>query len=421
MEQKNNETQVPGVYRSKNPDKLRNAKIELFNQSSDDKKDNDSDFSSYEEDDGEDFDDGVLHDEDDIFLKYDIDEYKGKEYNFYREEKNFSKDENGDYKKCEHCQFNSECKLIKIENGIEETPYYRIEEYKNCPFKKYNFQIHKCGDKRVADVIVEDDFKNWKSDIPVFISAQMGKGKNYFIENKLLRYVEELNIKNPKNKVLILSNRIALREQTKNRIDRKFPFVKVLSYQSLLEYIDSPFFTSSYSHIICDEAHFFTSDAMFNPTTNTILTKIVEKFEDSIRIYMTATPNEVLEFICEAENISTHKQIRQTVLDREKVVTEMKSSRGLVELNEQSDDYSDSQALDDKREDRSIGLEAEKFDRKFQEELNNYMVYYHFERDYSYLNIKYFSNYKELYHIIARSKEKWLIFIDNKKELDMIQ
>ena len=91
---------------------------------------------------------------------------------------------------------------------------------------------------------------------------------------------------------------------------------------------------SGYLFVICDEAHFFTSDAMFNPYTQEILSSIVVLFKKAIRIYMTATPYECLQYICEHEEYPP--------------------------------------------------------------------VFYHFQRDYSYMNVKDYSEIRELYDDIIK-------------------
>lgn len=59
---------------------------------------------------------------------------------------------------------------------------------------------------------------------------------------------------------------------------------------------------SKYIYVICDEAHFFTSDALFNPDTKNILSAIVQVFQDAVRVYMSATPYECLKYIINAED-----------------------------------------------------------------------------------------------------------------------
>lgn len=127
-----------------------------------------------------------------------------------------------------------------------------------CPMKKF-VQIE-CGRKRVAHGIgdhfkintrhnfeIETDTDKWEPNQPVFISAQTGQGKNYFVEKTLLPYVRDLNRKKRTDqKILIISNRIALRLQITNRIKNNGQdveedsiysygdFADVVSYQSIL-------------------------------------------------------------------------------------------------------------------------------------------------------------------------------------------
>ncbi|MDR1090303.1 MAG: DEAD/DEAH box helicase family protein [Prevotella sp.] len=239
----------------------------------------------------------------------------------------------------------------------------------------------KCGSQRVADGIgghfkIKSDGGTWGPKRSAFISAQTGQGKNHFIENTLLPYVRELNHRiKAKHKVLIISNRIALKWQIKNRIKgnddligeegkiyRYSEYADVMTYQGLLNNAGhlekmQKNEISSYLYVICDEAHFFTSDAMFNPDTAKILSAIVDIFKKAIRVYMTATPHECLEYVLGYE--------RKTV------------------------------------------------------------VLYEFERDYNYLSVMCYSEIDELFGRIVKSvndnKEKWLIFIDDKEKCKKVK
>ena len=253
----------------------------------------------------------------------------------------------------------------------------------------YDFEIN--IREYTLEIESESEYNEWKPERqgkwepkqPVYISAQTGQGKNTLVEKTLLPYVRELNYKNHTDqKVLIISNRIALRMQIENRLrqgiiiqdndqDEEF-FVNykgyhadVIMYQNLLNMAKSlekkqKTNSSRYIFVVCDEAHFFTSDAMFNPHTERILRTIVNTFKDAIRIYMTATPYECLPYI-------------------EKMEKQWKSN-----------------------DEREIS------------------VFYHYKREYRYLDIKYYTDFEELYDLIVKSvnkeKEKWLIFIDNKEK-----
>ena len=251
-----------------------------------------------------------------------------------------------------------ECGRKKVTEGIGD--HYKIE------IADYDYKIK----KGITD--------RWEPSQPVFISAQTGQGKNFFIENTLIPYVRKLNLEHQtKQKVLILSNRRALKAQIEDRLDGNEhsdkegkiyfcdEYADVMTYQSFLLCkkdlkVKQKYAKSRYIFVICDEAHFFTSDAMFNPHTQKILQAIVQVFKSAVRIYMSATPYECLEYI----------------------------------INNEKNYYPNNK--------------------------HNVMVLYHFKRDYSYLDVKTYSKIKELYEEIIESvnkrKEKWLIFIDDKKK-----
>ena len=290
---------------------------------------------------------------------------------------------------------------------------YDTHQYHRLGFKGNEYKVN-CGMKNVTDGIGEhfevstrynyelggyeieqETVDRWGSKQPVFISAQTGRGKNYFVENALLPYIRELNHdKNTRQKVLILSNRIALSLQMKDRLKQGLldqgeddgeelysysqhnknvlgaEYADVLSYQGFLNRLEElkkaqglrknkygetkQKEASKYLFVICDEAHFFTSDSMFNPYTDRILQGITKTFKNAIRVYMTATPDECTDHILRYEKESF------------------------------SPDYPEKRVL------------------------------YDFKRDYDYLDIIPYSKIEELYEAIeGNDRENWLIFIDD--------
>lgn len=285
---------------------------------------------------------------------------------------------------------------------------YNPNDIKDCLMSHRYVCPIECGRQRVTEG-VGDHFRvetnpngdikagikdRWEPIQPVFISAQTGQGKNYFIENTLIPYVRELNYNNTtRHKVLILSNRLALKQQISKRLkgdnytdDEENGIYSykdvadVMTYQSLLHQAHrlkkiQKDAHSRYIYVVCDEAHFFTSDAMFNPHTAKILSAIVALFQKSIRVYMSATPYECLEYIIKEE-----------------------------------DDYWKC---------RNTGKPQDKWTSAM-------MVFYHFKRDYGYLDIKTYSDVSELFGIIAKSVNKkdggrWLIFIDDKDKCETLK
>ena len=68
-------------------------------------------------------------------------------------------------------------------------PFY--SEY-SINFKYFPFDDEK---KYLTHFINDEEIANWTSETPVFISAQTGKGKNYFIHHSLIRKVHNDNKK----------------------------------------------------------------------------------------------------------------------------------------------------------------------------------------------------------------------------------
>lgn len=262
-----------------------------------------------------------------------------------------------------------------------EDIYYRC----NIDFKYYSREEV----RYVSDVIGKDDIVKWESDSPVFISAQTGSGKNFFIKEILIRLVNESNSNWQKNKILLISNRLALTRQSKldlakalveitgdnalyemleNYTDQgidKFcidlGIITVCSYQQLYVkrlketmYNDQ---TQQYKYIICDECHFFTGDALFNPCTDEILSAIVRNYQNAVRIYMSATLEDAF--------------------------------LPIIEKEYEASEYN------------SINC-----------------IYYYFERNYDYIEKIYV--YKEMEQLVSRIKEddksKWLIFVSSRSK-----
>lgn len=286
--------------------------------------------------------------------------------------------------------YNKEQKISGLLKKLGALSYDRGELKNGCIMDARHVVQVECNKKTVADGIGEhykiiigqnhrietNTCNRWNPRQAVVISAQTGQGKNYFVEKVLIPYVKKLNYENKTaQKVLIISNRLALKCQVSNRLrendgmheddeGRIYHYkgiADVITYQSILcrsYYLENvqKNAMSRYIYVICDEAHFFTSDAMFNPYTQRILSAIITIFQEAVRIYMSATPYESFEYIKR---------------------------------------YGETQ-----------------------------MILYHFQRDYSYLDINIYSEIEELYGEIVKGvarKEKWLIFIDDKEKCQVVK
>lgn len=90
----------------------------------------------------------------------------------------------------------------------------------------------------LIEFITDEEISSWNPQTPVFISAQTGTGKNYFVQHQLLRHLYEENKRNGRNdKILILSNRIALGRQSKQ--DFAESIAKITGNASFFKRIDN--------------------------------------------------------------------------------------------------------------------------------------------------------------------------------------
>ena len=235
------------------------------------------------------------------------------------------------------CYFTSWLRENLSINNIKLNFYYKDEKYLSDAIaddmrtpvtreesrKKYGCIIQLAKHDEKAD----PETNYWNAEKPVIISAQTGKGKNYWVFNDLLpRLLDRYGVEN--DEILLLSNRIAASRQSKiqvaellksyigdNEYERKiqdiyscrgidemcvdFGVITICTYHQMLQ--RQLLRRKKFRYIISDECHFFTSDAMFNPDTNNMLQEIVTYGQESVRVYMSATPEVAFEAIVRAE------------------------------------------------------------------------------------------------------------------------
>ncbi|MFL0250127.1 DEAD/DEAH box helicase family protein [Clostridium neuense] len=244
--------------------------------------------------------------------------------------------------------------------------------------------------KYVSDGIGED-YLYWKSQNPVLISAQTGMGKNTFIETIIIKHCVENN-----KKILIISNRTANNRQQKKRVSsivgceyilenftpkgldelETFKNVRIVTYQKLEKYLYNYCESKKlekFDFVVFDECHYFESDSLFNNGTGKTLYKSLSVFKNSIRIFMTATPDEIF-----------------------KIIIQKEKALGLSSINKIY----------------YINHPIESF---FYPKT---VLYYNFQRNYNYISPKYFNNKDTLLELIKNdnSNFKWLIFVTNKQD-----
>lgn len=326
-------------------------------------------------------------------------------------------------------------------------------------------------EKYLTNFVTEEEICKWESNEPVFISAQTGTGKNYFVQHVLIKNLIKDNLHNHTNqKILLLSNRVALNRQSKADIAdllldytgqnvsqemeiyykpegidaflKQFGNIYIYSYK---QFFETNFLNQDFKYVVCDECHYFTSDGTFEPYTEQILRKIIKEGQDSIRIYMSATLEVVFEPIIREEynlieynenqlredgnklieELSSDPQIQQKIKAQEmncliagvNLITANLSGNinrcyvNSAKLNEEKEKY---QTLDFKRD-------IERDVNQFIKELYPLNIrFYYMERNYDYVQkVFFYENEEELINKIKsdleESNTKWLIFVRDKK------
>lgn len=239
---------------------------------------------------------------------------------------------------------------------------------------------------------VRHNVKNAKLGVypaPILIAAPTGSGKTTFALNKLSQIAQE-----QQGSVLFLSNRAALIAQQKNikktskmptpsvsseSLDEVYIFENVIlmTYQKFFRGVNE--LTEKLYTIRCivlDEAHFFLSDALFNSYTKDIL-ECIQGIKKAMRIYITATPEEV-------EQLIAHLEYN-------------------IHINEENS--------------KKIGLYCSS-DQVF----NGYTLKkYSFPVSYDYVTLKFFSDWNMIESLVKQSSDKWMIFVSSKKEGKVLQ
>jgi len=157
--------------------------------------------------------------------------------------------------------------------------------------------------KRVSDTIKPRDVKTWGNDV-ITISAPCGSGKSYLVKNVLYDIARANN-----QKILFLIHRINCVDQFQLEIekDKKTDVIDIKTYQSLealKNKHNTTFDFRQYKYIVCDEFHYFLSDATFNKTTDISLKMILEQ-TDKTRIFMSATTNDISRYINNIVKVET--------------------------------------------------------------------------------------------------------------------
>ncbi len=235
---------------------------------------------------------------------------------------------------------------------------------------------YKLVEKRIADIIGEE-YKDWGKTISwnendvIYIDAQTGSGKSYFICHCLLEYAIA-----KQRRILYLVNRKVLQEQIQNEVDDAIEkiseknsmlyspafFITVISYQTLEDMVERngalwvAEYLGQYAYLVADEIHYMLQDATYN--TNTILSfEIIMGQIGLVRIFMSAT---------------------------------MKEIKGIIE---------------NKRQEIHMAQHGTYLPLREAKE-------YSMEQNYEHIQLKFFTDFVSLASIIEQDIKKWLIVVD---------
>lgn len=180
------------------------------------------------------------------------------------------------------------------------------------------YRVHPCGSQNVTDAL-RDEISCWEPRNPIFISAPTGRGKSHFFKTVLLPDALAHN-----RTMLIIGNRIALSMQQKMEVldlldsplrsyltdeglrnTECFGSVAIITYHRLPAFLKNPenaAFLDRLLYVCADEVHLLTTDSAFNSNTDYYLKLLTTRFQAAIRVYLTATPSDVLYPLAQAED-----------------------------------------------------------------------------------------------------------------------
>lgn len=156
---------------------------------------------------------------------------------------------------------------------------------------------------RVSDVVTIEKVKSWMPGEVITIKAGTGVGKSYFIKNNLYALAKKEG-----SKILLLVNRINCKDQFIDEIvkEKKTDIIDIKTYQHIesKEANKNYFDFSDYDYVVCDEFHYFMSDAAFNINTDLSLNAILAQIMP-VKIFMSATGDYMKNYITGVKKIET--------------------------------------------------------------------------------------------------------------------
>ena len=149
-------------------------------------------------------------------------------------------------------------------------------------------KTNKKANKKIKDIITASKIRSWNKNEIIIINAPTGSGKSYWCRNVLYSIAKQ-----ERKKILMLVNRTRIRNQFNEKVEYKEDnILSIMTYQYLENEIlkNNKTILACYDYIVCDEFHYFLSDAEFNQYTDLSLYEILETY--ATKIFMSATGEE---------------------------------------------------------------------------------------------------------------------------------
>ena len=315
---------------------------------------------------------------------------------------------------------------------------------------------------------LKDIYPTWKEGQSILLASGTGTGKTYFVFNDLLKSAIAAD-----KYLVYICNRKSIKSQIQEKyqeqIDTSNQKAIVLTYQFCEtcgqfpdvriqpeKEVDSEtekeiaminnvketlkICRDDVLYYVFDEAHYFISDALFNPGTNFWFKRPL-KLNNSISVFITATPEPLYCFLNEYNNPSMHscltdiyeracehKNIKKEMLTplnpKKRIYISMKGAN-----NENGKNITNDTIKEKKKEivpellkklhehpvfNKATSIVTECLS-KSPKNLNFDYALLH-SNNYDRFNTIFFYKYDELFQEIIRSEDKWLIFVDNEKD-----
>lgn len=229
---------------------------------------------------------------------------------------------------------------------------------------------------------IDEEYKGWEGGKIYFLESPTGTGKTTFILDKLLPFARANN-----KRILYLVNRKILKEQLEAKFNvspiwETMP-ICIETYQTLerkltqIQRGGKRYYMASgdvalakyamFDYVVCDECHYFLADSTFNTYTEKSFQWIQNTFRNKIRVFISATIDEIMPVIKE----ETQRVIQEA--NPQMTHAKVKTVTSIIARNR-----------------------------------------YTMKEDYSNLNVDIISDYEEIAKMIERdTKSKWLIFVDS--------